>query len=102
MKQLFNKSTVMDFWNSFYNSYFPTKKDNLNQIIVKSVFLISVVLLIFFFVFFTSYFNIINAEESLFLENKQVFEQFTLSDNQNCEKALKYFKKQRTVNKRTV
>lgn len=94
MKQLFNKSTVMDFWNSFYNSYFPTKKDNLNRIVLKSIFLISIVLLIFFFVFFTSYFNIINAEESLYLENKQVFEQFTLSDSQNCEKALKYFKKQ--------
>ena len=94
MKQLFKKSTVIDFWNSFYNSFLPTKKDNLNQIIVKSVFLLGIVLLIFSFVFFTNYFNVINAEESLYLENKQIFEQLTASDSQNCEKALKYFKKQ--------
>lgn len=94
MKQLFKKSTIIDFWNSFYNSFLPTKKDNLKQIIVKSVFLLGIVLLIFSFVFFTNYFNVINAEESLYLENKQIFEQLTASDSQNCEKALKYFKKQ--------
>lgn len=94
MKQLFSKSTFIDFWNSFYDSYLPTKRDNLKQIITKSAFLLSIVLLVIFFIFFASYFNTLNNEESLYLENKQTFEQLTADNNQNCEKALKHFKKQ--------
>ncbi len=94
MKQIFNKSTLIDFWNSFHDSCLPTKRDNLNQIITKSAFLLSTVLLVVFFIFFASYFNVINNEESLYLENKQIFEQLTTGNNQSCEKVLKHFKKQ--------
>lgn len=94
MKNIFNKSTYKNIWESFYDSYIPTKRDNLTQIILKSTFLLIIVLLIFLFVFVASYFTAISAEQNMFLENKQVFQQLSSGNQKNYVKALKYFKKQ--------
>ncbi len=94
MKNIFNKSTYKNIWESFYNSYIPTKRDNLTQIILKGTFLLILVLLIFFFVFVVSYFTAISSEQNMFLENKQVFQQLSSGNQKNYIKALKYFKKQ--------
>jgi len=94
MKKPFNKSTLINFWHSFYDSYLPTGRDNIIQIVVKVAFLLSIVLLILFFIFVSSYFLIQSQEQNLFLENRQAFQQLSAGNNQNCEKALKYFKKQ--------
>jgi sortase B len=94
MKNIFNKSTYKNIWESFYDSYIPTKRDNLTQIILKSTFLLIIVLLIFLFVFVASYFTAISAEQNMFLENKQVFQQLSSGNQKNYVNALKYFKKQ--------
>lgn len=94
MKHIFNKSTLTDFWYSFYNSHLPTKRDNLNRIILKSIFLLSIIILVIFFIFITTHFTKINNEQSLFLENNQIFEQLTSVNSKNYEKAFKYFKSQ--------
>ena len=94
MKNIFNKSTYKNLWESFYDSYIPTKRDNITQIILKSTFLLMLVLLIFFFVFVVNYFTAINNEQAMFFENKQVFQQLSSGSEKNYVNALKYFKKQ--------
>ncbi len=89
-----NINSFKEILNSFYISVFPTKRDNIGQIILKTVFLISLILLIIFFSIVSVYFSNINYDQALLTKNKQTFSQFTANDEGHYDKALKYFKKE--------
>ncbi len=93
MKKIQNSSWWTDFLRSFYTSHFPTKRDNMGQIALKSVFLLSIILLVIFFCLVAVYFTNVNSEQSLITQTKQTFLQLTAGQETN-EKALKYFSKQ--------
>ncbi len=78
---------------SFYNSVFPTKHDNFEQIAIKILYLLTFVFLISFFCFISVYFSKINTDQNILSNNKQVFSQFYMNDQGHYEKALNYFKK---------
>ena len=93
MKNLNKLSWWADFLRSFHISYFPTKRDNIGQIFLKSIFILGIVLLIVFFCWVAVYFTNENSEQTLITQTKETFQQLT-SGQKNNEKALKYFSKQ--------
>lgn len=93
MNNFKNLSWWADFLHSFHTSFFPTKRDNIGQIILKSVFIFGTVLLVVFFCFVAIYFTNENYEQSLITQTKETFEQLTSGQETN-QKALKYFLKQ--------
>lgn len=93
MKNTNISSWWADFVRSFYTSYLPTKRDNINQIVLKSIFLLGTVLLVVFFCLVAVYFTNENSEQSLIAQTKESFEQLTSGQETN-QKALKYFSKQ--------
>ncbi len=80
--------------NSFFDFIIPTNRDNLNQIALKLIFIISLVLLIVFSSIVAIYFVGINKQQAILTENKQIFTQFASDENGHHDNALKYFKKQ--------
>lgn len=93
MKNLTNLSWRKNILQPICNSYFPTKRDNIAQLIIKSIFLIGTILLVIFFCFVAIYFTNINYEQSLIAKTKETFVQLT-SGQETSEKAIKYFSKQ--------
>ena len=93
MKHLKNFSLWEDFLRSFYESHFPTKRDNINQIVLKSVFLAGTILLVIFFCFIAIYFTNVNSEQTLISQTKETYQQLTSNKETNKE-ALEYFSKQ--------
>lgn len=86
------KFSIKQLWDSFYKNTFPTKTDNLQQIITKLIFIFSIVLLVSFFIFVCVYFTASNREQHLLSQSKIIFNEY--SKKSNNKKALNYFKSQ--------
>ena len=84
MKNLFYKTAFLNFCNSL----FPNKRDNVNRIILKSVFILGITGLVAFLLSVSVYFNKINNMQKLQNQNSQLYSQL-LSEKQTALKTLK-------------
>ncbi len=89
-----NLSHLKPYWNSFIGSVFPTRRDNITQIVLKALFFIGLIALIVFFGLTAGYFGKVNAEQVILTENKQILAQYMASSNDGTENTLKHFKKE--------
>lgn len=84
MKNLFYKTALRNFCNSL----FPNKRDNVNRIILKSVFILGITGLVAFLLFVSVHFTKINNMQKLQNQNSQLYSQL-LSEKQTALKTLK-------------
>ena len=84
MKNLFYKTAFLNFCSSL----FPNKRDNVNRIILKSVFILGITGLVAFLLFVSVHFTKINNMQKLQNQNSQLYSQL-LSEKQTAVKTLK-------------
>lgn len=84
MKNLFYKTALRNFCNSL----FPNKRDNVNRIILKSVFILGITGLVAFLLFVSVHFTKINNMQKLQNQNSQLYSKL-LSEKQTALKTLK-------------
>lgn len=84
MKNLFYKTAFLNFCSSL----FPNKRDNVNRIILKSVFILGITGLVAFLLFVSVHFTKINNMQKLQNQNSQLYSQL-LSEKQTALKTLK-------------
>ncbi len=53
--ELFKKEKIKDFFNNFYNSYIPNKKDSKKQIVMKSLFIVAIITLLISVIYLANY-----------------------------------------------
>ena len=68
------------FWKSFFESYFPNKKDNIKQIIIKLLFLISFVGIVVSSVYIGNYFINNEMEEKVIETSRDIWHDETLEE----------------------
>ena len=73
-------------YKSFFNrdiisSYLPNKNDNLNQILLKVFYLLTIVLLLFSICFVSSVFLKIDKQESIIEDSRNIWHNYRLSSN---------------------
>lgn len=81
----YKKFEIKPFLKEFYRNYFPTSRDNLKQVIIKSIFIIFVVLVVISCLCFSFYYGEINKQENIINSSREVFLKY---DNETSFKIL--------------
>lgn len=80
--------TIKKFLNKFYQSYIPNRNDNLKQIALKTVFIISFIAIIITVVYYTTYFANTIYQNNIFTNTRKIWHK-TQNDTSPSETLLK-------------
>ena len=70
---MMNSAKLKKFFIGLYESYVPNKRDNLKQIIIKSVFLISFITLVVSGTYIANYFLTAEKEKNIIEDTRQIW-----------------------------